>query len=115
MNGCHNYMVLMLFPHFCSHFSFTLLRLNIHALHILFRLTPNGFLICPLYPDLLPITHFTRSLKPAGTQWFWSSCRTSMTISSPVRFSSGEECCVPAVSCTGQSTKSGFRPFTKNS
>lgn len=39
----------MLFPPFCSHFSFTVLRLYNHVLHILFRLTPNGLLVLPRF------------------------------------------------------------------
>lgn len=71
--------------------------------------------ICPSYTDLQPIRHFIKSSKPAEILWFWSSCRTSMTTNSPVRSSSAEECCVPAVSCTGLSIRSGFRLFTKSS
>lgn len=90
--------------------SLTVFRLN----NYMFTYILLILFICSSYPDSQPIRLFTRSSKPAGTRWSWSSCRTSMTTSSPVRSSSAEECCVPAVSCTGQSTRSGFRPSSRS-
>ena len=67
------------------------------------------------HPDSQPIKHCTRWLRPAGTLWFWSSCRMCTTTSYLAHSSSAGACCDRVVSWIGPKIRRGCRPFARNS